>query len=223
MILPRCSVVPGAPGKLGCMQAVDVVVEAAQARAARLIGITGGVAAGKSTLAAAVADRLGAAVVATDGFLFDNATLAERGLAAPQGVPRELRRRRPRSRSSTRWWAIGRATAPVYSHLAYDVVGTVEVDADRLVVEGLHLGHPELARARPLRPARARRRRRRRPRPLVPGPVPVASGPPRPRTPTAFLHRFRDLPPDMLDQMAMEVWARRQPRRARGGGPTVGG
>ena len=47
-----------------------------------VVGIAGAVASGKSTLAAAVRDTLaplGADVVSTDGFLFDNATLQARG------------------------------------------------------------------------------------------------------------------------------------------------
>ena len=187
------------------VDAVEVVVEAAEQADARIVGVTGGVAAGKSTLAVAVADRLGAAVVASDGFLFDNATLAERGLTHRKGFPESF------DGSALvafldGWLATGRAVAPVYSHLAYDIVGTVEVAGDRLVVEGLHLGHPALGgrdridllvhldgadddlarwflqRFQGLRAAAA-------------------------DDPEAFLHQFRDLPGEVLDQMAMEVWA----------------
>ena len=57
-------------------------------RRAHLIGVTGGVAAGKSTFAAALADELGSVpVVATDGFLFTNNELAARGLTARKGFP----------------------------------------------------------------------------------------------------------------------------------------
>jgi type I pantothenate kinase len=187
------------------VDAVEVVVEAAEQSDARVVGVTGGVAAGKSTLAVAVADRLGAAVVASDGFLFDNATLAERGLTHRKGFPESFDG--PALVAFLDGWlATGRAVAPVYSHLAYDVVGTVEVAGDRLVVEGLHLGHPALGgrdridllvhvdgadddlarwylqRFQGLRAAAA-------------------------DDPEAFLHQFRDLPGEVLDQMAMDVWA----------------
>ena len=95
---------------------------------------------------------------------------------------------------------------PVYSHLLYDVVPpAVEVAGERLVVEGLHLGHPVigvrdridllvhidaddgllatwfLERFRELRLAAA-------------------------DDPTAFLHPIRDLPAETAESMAMGVW-----------------
>lgn len=187
------------------MDPVDLVVEEADRRGARLVGITGGVAAGKSTLAAAVAPRLGAAVVASDGFLLPNAELAERDMTARKGFP-ESYDATALSAFLARWAATGAADAPVYSHLAYDVAPEpVPVAADRLVLEGLHLAHPDLGvrdridllvhvdaeddlladwylqRFRELRRAAA-------------------------DDPTAFLHAFRDLPGEALDRMAMDVW-----------------
>ena len=186
------------------MDATEVVVAEARARGARLVGVTGGVAVGKSTLAESVADALGAAVVATDGFLLDNATLAERDLAHRKGFPESFDAAALQGFLDG-WRATGTGEAPVYSHLAYDVTGTVEVAAEQLVLEGLHLGHPALGvrdrldllvhleaadddaarwylvRFQALRTAAA-------------------------DDPTAFLHQFRDLPVDALDGMAMEVW-----------------
>lgn len=181
-----------------------MVVDAATAAGARLVGITGGVAVGKSTLALAVADRLGAPVVATDGFLLDNAALAERGLAHRKGFPESFDAG-ALGGFVDRWRASGEAEAPVYSHLAYDVVGTVAVAGERLVLEGLHLGHPALGvrdrldllvhleaadddaarwyldRFRELRAAAV-------------------------EDPGAFLHRFREVPGEAMDAMAMDVW-----------------
>jgi len=187
------------------MDAVGVVVEAATERSARLVGITGCVAAGKSTLAAAVARALAADVVATDGFLHPNAALAERGLSDRKGFP-ESYDAGALAAAVDRWRSTGATEVPVYSHLAYDIVGPpVVVSGEVLVVEGLHLAHPLLgvrdrfdllvfvdaadellarwflARFQELRLA--------------------AAG-----EPTAFLHQFRDVPGEALDAMAMDVW-----------------
>jgi type I pantothenate kinase len=181
-----------------------VVVDEARASGARVVGITGGVAVGKSTLAAAVAERLGAAVVATDGFLHGNAALAERGLAHRKGFPESFDG--PALGTFLDGWrATGAGEVPVYSHLAYDVVGTAAVTADRLVLEGLHLGHPELGirdhldllvhlEAADEDAARWYLQR-------FQGLRAQAA-----EDPSAFLHQFRDLPHDALDGMAMDVW-----------------
>ncbi len=199
----RRSVRPG--WHTAAVQAATLVIEAANRQGARLVGITGGVAAGKSTLAAAVALELDAPVVATDGFLFPNAALAERDLTPRKGFPESFDAA-ALAGFLDQWLATGTAEAPVYSHLAYDVVGpAVRVDGERLVVEGLHLGHPALGvrdrfdllvhvdaddddlarwfltRFQELRAA--------------------AAG-----DPTAFLHAFKDLPGEVLDGMAMDVW-----------------
>lgn len=169
------------------------------------MGITGGVAAGKTTLAIAVGRRLSAQVVSTDGFLFSNAELAARGLTQRKGFPESFEAS-ALAAFLDGWRATGTAEAPVYSHLLYDVSGPpVVVSGDRLVVEGLHLGHPALAvrdridllvhvdaadehlarwylaRFQELRAVAA-------------------------DDPDAFLHQFRELPGDVLDGMAMQVW-----------------
>ena len=187
------------------MDAVGLVVDEVGRRDARLVGITGGVAAGKSTLAAGVAARLDAPVVATDGFLLTNAELAARELTHRKGFPESFDSG-ALAGFLDRWRATGAAEAPVYSHLSYDVVGPpVAVAGERLVVEGLHLGHAAfgvrdrfdllvhvdaadadlarwfLARFQELRAAAA-------------------------DDPTAFLHQFREMPGEVLDDMAMQVW-----------------
>ena len=67
-----------------------------------VIGVAGSVAVGKSTFArilqallARWPDHPQVDLVTTDGFLFPNAVLAERGHHAPQGLPRELRHAAP--------------------------------------------------------------------------------------------------------------------------------
>ncbi len=112
-----------------------------------VIGITGGVAAGKSTLAAALMADLAAGVDAprvetacTDGFLMSNATLARAGLTDRKGYPE--------SYDSTALHAAllnvrrGPARFPVYSHLVYDIDpgGVRTLDRpDVLIIEGLGL------------------------------------------------------------------------------------
>jgi type I pantothenate kinase len=111
-----------------------------------IVGVAGGVAAGKTTLAGRLAELLAAGpssprvlVVATDGFLRPNAELSAMGLATRKGFPESydaaaliealatLKARRP-------------ATIPTYSHLTYDVEPGRPVEpADVIVVEGINV------------------------------------------------------------------------------------
>lgn len=115
---------------------VDTIVTSARAEDAHVVGITGGIAAGKSYLAALVAKELGWPAVSTDGFIRPDAG-ARKGYAdsydssALQRFVDGIRRE-------------GHAAAPHYSHLHYDVVGEDDVESDRIVIDGLHLGHPAL-------------------------------------------------------------------------------
>ena len=72
---------------LPVVDGLAAVIEEASRRDARVVGVTGGVAVGKSTLAEHLAVALDAAVVATDGFLLDGPTLAERDLGHRKGFP----------------------------------------------------------------------------------------------------------------------------------------
>jgi type I pantothenate kinase len=115
-----------------------------------LIAVTGGVAAGKSTVADTLRSRLShrwsVAVVSTDGFLFPNAELDRRGLAARKGFPETYDLDRlARVLDDIR---AGRdARIPAYSHVTYDIVPGEEqaVDpADVGIVEGLPVLQPGL-------------------------------------------------------------------------------
>ena len=69
-----------------------LVAERAAGHPVFLLGLAGGVAVGKSTLARAIADGLEAAgaavqIVATDGFLRPNAELEAAGLGMKKGFP----------------------------------------------------------------------------------------------------------------------------------------
>ncbi len=108
------------------------------------VGVTGSVAAGKSTLCAALKAALEPArrveVVCTDGFLFPNAVLAERGVLARKG--------RPETYDAEGLAAVlrglrqGPVTVPGYSHVIYDIDPALArqiAPPDILIVEGLGL------------------------------------------------------------------------------------
>lgn len=114
-----------------------------------IAAVTGSVAAGKSTFAEELRARMAnwperprVTVVPTDGFLYANAVLAERGLSYRKGFPESydvglLRR----TLSEIKRGEAGRI--PLYSHVTYDVdpSETLAVsDADIVVLDGLHLG-----------------------------------------------------------------------------------
>jgi len=135
---------------------VAVLVARERARRGRspyLVAMTGGVAAGKSTLAAALAERLTPArveVVTTDGFLHPNAVLAARGLTERKGFPESYDRERLVSFLGALSASETEVRAPVYSHLRYDVTPGEQVvvrSPDVLLVEGLNVLQPPRARS----------------------------------------------------------------------------
>lgn len=119
-----------------------------------VIGVAGSVAVGKSTTARLLQALLArwpehprVELVTTDGFLFPNAELHRRGLMSRKGFPESYDRR-----ALTRFVAdvkSGKAevTAPVYSHLIYDIVPGEQLTVHRpdiLIVEGLNVLQPAL-------------------------------------------------------------------------------
>lgn len=109
-----------------------------------MIGVGGGVAVGKSTVAAELARLLGGLgrrvdVVATDAFLHSNAVLAERDLLMRKGFPESYDLDAVGAfveavRSG------GRVQVPVYSHATYDIVPgerTIFDTVDLVVLEGV--------------------------------------------------------------------------------------
>ncbi len=104
-----------------------------------VVGLTGPVAVGKSTLAAAIAGEVpGATVVGSDGYLWPNAVLEARGLSARKGFPESYDA--GAMRAFVRAARLGPATAPGYDHAAYDVdpAGGPRVDRPPLLLlEGL--------------------------------------------------------------------------------------
>jgi type I pantothenate kinase len=117
-----------------------------------VVGIAGSVSVGKSTTARLLRLLLArwpqhprVELVTTDGFLLPNAELERRGLMARKGFP-ESYDRRALLRFVTEVKA-GRAevTAPVYSHLVYDIVDGERMTVHRpdiLLLEGLNVLQP---------------------------------------------------------------------------------
>jgi type I pantothenate kinase len=114
-----------------------------------VIGIAGSVAVGKSTTARILQallsrwpDHPHVELVTTDGFLYPNRVLTERGLMLRKGFPESYDRR-----ALVRFLAeikSGRAevSAPVYSHLVYDIVPGEFMSIRRpdiLILEGLNV------------------------------------------------------------------------------------
>ena len=137
-------------------QLLALVTDRAMARSGPfLLGIAGGVAVGKSTLARALAESLAQArpdvpveVVATDGFLRPNRELEAAGLSFRKGFPDTYDR--DAFHVFLAALAAGApAPTPVYSHLTYDILPgeTRTVDASGVViVEGLNVLQTEAAR-----------------------------------------------------------------------------
>lgn len=109
-----------------------------------VVGVTGSVAAGKTTLCGALKAALEPArrveVVSTDGFLFPNAVLAERGVLPRKGRPETYDAEA--LTAALRQARRGPVTVPGYSHLIYDIdpaLARVVAPPDILIVEGLGL------------------------------------------------------------------------------------
>lgn len=130
-------------------EVTDTFLGAPPGRVPYVIGIAGSVAVGKSTTARLLQALLArwpnhprVDLVATDGFLLPNRELEARGIMHRKGFPESYDRR-----ALVEFLAAVKAgdpevAAPVYSHLAYDIVpGEVEVvrSPDVLIVEGLNV------------------------------------------------------------------------------------
>jgi type I pantothenate kinase len=117
----------------------DNVNDLARSRRPVLIGVTGPVAVGKTTIAARIASQLGATVVSTDSFLMSNAWLSQRDLLMRKGFP-ESYDDALIEETLDRMRAGGYVELPVYSHATYDLVpGQVQriEAADLFVIEGV--------------------------------------------------------------------------------------
>lgn len=114
-----------------------------------VIGIAGSVAVGKSTTSRILQALLArwpnhpkVDLITTDGFLFPNAVLEARGLMKRKGFPESYDRRR-----LVKFVAEVKAgepvvSAPIYSHLAYDILPDqqqVVMQPDIMILEGLNV------------------------------------------------------------------------------------
>jgi len=114
-----------------------------------IIGIAGSVAAGKSTTARVLQKVLSLApgnpkvdLVTTDGFLYPNAYLEARGLLNRKGFPESYDTKRLLAFLADIKSGKGQVAAPVYSHLAYDIVPSElqwVKQPDILIVEGINV------------------------------------------------------------------------------------
>jgi type I pantothenate kinase len=112
-----------------------------------ILGVAGSVAVGKSTTARVLRallarwpDHPRVDLVTTDGFLYPNRVLEQRGLMARKGFPESYDRRRLVRFVADLKAGVAEVTAPVYSHLVYDILpGEMQVvrQPDILILEGL--------------------------------------------------------------------------------------
>jgi type I pantothenate kinase len=117
-----------------------------------IIGLAGSVAAGKSTTARVLQALLArwpshpnVELVPTDGFLFPNAVLEERGLMARKGFPESYDLEALLNFLGDVKSGRTRVEAPVYSHLVYDVLSDQKLVVDQpnvVIVEGLNVLQP---------------------------------------------------------------------------------
>jgi type I pantothenate kinase len=130
-------------------KATDTFLGHLPAKVPYIIGIAGSVAVGKSTMARILQallsrwpDHPKVDLITTDGFLYPTAVLEKRGLMNRKGFPESYDQRRlvrflTEIKSGKR-----EVSAPVYSHLIYDIVaGAAKTvcQPDVLIVEGLNV------------------------------------------------------------------------------------
>ena len=130
-------------------RATETFLGSRTAKVPFVIGVAGSVSVGKSTtsrllqaLLSRWPDHPEVALVTTDGFLLPNAELERRGLMQRKGFPESYD-----TASLVRFVADVKAgeakvTAPVYSHLAYDVMPDEQIvveQPDVLIIEGINV------------------------------------------------------------------------------------
>ena len=122
-----------------------------------VIGVAGSVAVGKSTTARVLQEMLRrwpstprVELITTDGFLHPNAVLRERGLMERKGFPESYDRRALLRFMADVKSGAQEVSAPVYSHVTYDIVAGERQTVHRpdvLIVEGLNVLAPPRVRA----------------------------------------------------------------------------
>lgn len=130
-------------------RATDTFLGRPSAKVPFIIGIAGSVAVGKSTTARILQallsrwpDHPKVDLVTTDGFLYPNAVLEARGLMNRKGFPESYNQRALLQFIADVKSGRPEVTAPVYSHLSYDIVpGEMIVvrQPDIVILEGLNV------------------------------------------------------------------------------------
>jgi type I pantothenate kinase len=143
-------------------QVTDTFLGKPAAQVPYIIGVAGSVAVGKSTFARILRAILArwpnhprVDLVTTDGFLYPNRYLEERGLMNRKGFPESYDLRRLMLFMAELKSGADEVRAPVYSHLVYDILPGEEKVIERpdiVIVEGLNvLQTPDGPRQRGLR------------------------------------------------------------------------
>ncbi len=191
------------------VRTIDAIEIAPGAR--RVVGLAGGVASGKTTLAEAIAARLGdTAIVSTDAFLLPNAELDPRGLSMRKGFPESY----DWDRLAATVAALRRDREPVrvpsYSHVRYDIEPGIEHEvpaATTVIIEGVNAlqmppgrGHP-LAYDLAIYLATAEADQRRWLTERLVASIRAAAG-----QPESFYHAMADWPVERIEEFAGQVW-----------------
>ena len=114
-----------------------------------IIGVAGSVAVGKSTVSRLLKEMLSrwettpkVALITTDGFLYPNAELERRNIMHRKGFPESYDRLALLNFVAAIKSGQEKVSAPVYSHLSYDIVPGEEVvidSPDVVIIEGLNV------------------------------------------------------------------------------------
>ena len=117
-----------------------------------IIGVAGSVAVGKSTVSRLLKELLSrwpttptVALVTTDGFLYPNSVLEDKGLMSKKGFPESYDRLALLKFVADIKSGKEEVKAPLYSHLTYDIVPGADITVnspDVVIVEGLNVLQP---------------------------------------------------------------------------------
>jgi len=133
-------------------EASDSFLHRTNKRIPFIIGVAGSVAVGKSTVSRLLKELLSrwpstptVALVTTDGFLHPNAVLEERGIMDRKGFPESYDRLALLKFVADIKSGKAEVSAPLYSHLTYDIVPSEQVvvsSPDVVIIEGLNVLQP---------------------------------------------------------------------------------